>query len=1056
MDHDEVTDQPEEARPSSAYAQSLAEFFARTGAKGVELATHAGYHPSVISRYLKGVRIAPAEFLPEFRSFLAAHGQPISDEEFTGLDTLRRSAQAAGRGHSARAAYSRERIAELEKQVERITARVRERKGGAAVEPGGVAARVNDAHLHVAQSVAPSVAPSQAPPMTLPAAPRGFVGRTGVLRDIMTWLRPDPATNPCEDASSAVLAVAGMGGPGKTALALQAAHQARAGGWFSGGILFADVHGYSPGPPAEISTVVDRFLLGFGVKSSDLPDSTDQKLDAWRTLTDRLAEEGRPLLVVLDNVRTAGQVAGLLPSHPHRALVTSRQTLSALLAHRIGLGPLAPDDAVALLDKALRTGSSGDGRVTGQRPDALRLAELCGHLPLALRITAALLCDDRRRPLAHQADDLADARTRLQAMQYDDVDEQGRPLAVDASIDLSYGLLSTATARAFRLLAPAPGPDISTDSAAVLLGRSPAQTRRILAELARAHLLLPSPTEHERWAMHDLVRLFADEQGRRHAAEDQRDAAVKSLMSHYCTTAEAADTHLQGDCDLPVSDLFPGKDSAATWLEGERANLIATVIAAGEYEHPAATSLAPTLYRFLDLWSHYADMLAVNGVALGACRERGDRLGEAKALNALGIAHRVSGHPQKAIDAHAASADICRDLGERPGEAAAMNNLGSALYLAGRHEEALDARIVAIGLFRETGRRVGEGEALSNRGNTLVSMGRLEEAIDTHTAAVDVFRTIGDRHSEGQALDSLGNTLRAVGRLEEAVDAHAAATRLLKESNDHHRRSRAQRGLGIALHEAGRFEEEIHARTTAIELFQKIKNHVEAGVEFIHMGVALREVGRLEEAIDAHADAVRIFAETKTPSHEVWALNKLAGCTVEAGRYKEAVAHHTRALALAPDSLASITGRGLACFSLGQYDQALADLDRADELAPDSAPVLAVRSSVHRLLGQYERALADVDRAVELDRHAPKGSRCAVSLSASQADSRRRLPILTAPSDRLRTTAGFTTRRRWLSMPYEPRAVRCTWRARLKSSPLDPAGRDHARQMSPTSFWRTA
>lgn len=1003
MDHDEAMVQPEEANPASAYANSLAKLFSRTGARRNELARQVGYDPSVITRFLNGERIAPSDFLPKFRAFLAARGHPISDKEFADLDTLRRSAQAASRGHSGQAAYSRERIAELEKEVERLTEHVRGRKDGAAAELDDIAARVSDEYLRgqtardqaqgrdpdaipqavldelaalrtrveKLQHMAHPVAQTQTGPVTLPAAPPGFVGRTELLHDIMKWLHPDLATNPDEDHASAVLAVAGMGGAGKTALALHAAHQARARGWFSGGILFADLHGYSPAPPAEISTIVDRFLLRFGVKNSDLPAGTDQKLDAWRTITDRLAEEGRPLLVVLDNVHTAGQVAGLLPSDPHRALVTSRQTLSALLAHRISLGPLTPDDAVALLDRALRTGSSGDERVADQRADALRLAELCGHLPLALRITAALLCDDRRRPLAHQADDLADARTRLQAMQYDDVDDQGRPLAVDASIDLSYRHLSAAKARAFRLLAPAPGPDISTEAAAVLLGESPAQTRRLLAELARAHLLLPSPTEHERWAMHDLVRLFADERGRHHAEEDQRDAAVKSLMSHYCTTAEAADTHLRGESDLPVSDLFPDRDGARSWLERERTNLTATVTAAQAYEHPAAVSLASTLYRFLDLWSHYADMLTVNSVALSACRELGDQLGEAKALNALGIAHRMSGRHEEAIDAHTASADICRELGDRRGEAAAMNNLGSALDVSGRYEEAIDAHTTAVNLFKETGNRVGEGEALSNLGLTLGRMGQLEEAIDAHTTAVDVFQKIGDRHSEGQALDSLGDALQEVGRYEEAIDAYTTAARLLKETNDHLRQSGAQSCLGIALQEVGRFEDAIHAHTTAIKLLKESGKRVGEGIELVNLGVALQKVGRLAEAIDAHTTAANLFTEIKSPHREAWALNNLAGCMVKAGRYEEAIADRTRAIELEPDSVASNAGRGLTYFSMGQYDQALADFNRAIELEPDTAWMLAVRGSVHRLAEQYDQALADFNRAIELDSQAP-------------------------------------------------------------------------------------
>jgi hypothetical protein len=178
-------------------------------------------------------------------------------------------------------------------------------------------------------------------PMTLPAAPSGFTGRSAALTEVLNRLEPRLQSGD-ESATIVVSAVAGMAGVGKTALALHAAHQARARGWFPGGHLLADMRGYSADASADSGTVADRFLRAFGVSAKNIPDTAEGKLDACRNLLDQLAQQQRPVLVVLDNVRTAAQIAQLLPSAPHRALITSRHTLSALPVHRVGLGPLPP------------------------------------------------------------------------------------------------------------------------------------------------------------------------------------------------------------------------------------------------------------------------------------------------------------------------------------------------------------------------------------------------------------------------------------------------------------------------------------------------------------------------------------------------------------------------------------------------------------------------------------------------------------------------------------------------------------------------------------------
>jgi hypothetical protein len=109
---------------------------------------------------------------------------------------------------------------------------------------------------------------------------------------------------------------------------------------------------------------------------------------------------------------------------------------------------------------------------------------LCGGLPLALQITAALLAVDPALTAGELAGQLADETQRLEALRYDDGSGASGP-SVAAAFGLSCARLDETSARLFRLLAIAPGLDVSTETAAVLADRQQAATRQVLSGLAR-------------------------------------------------------------------------------------------------------------------------------------------------------------------------------------------------------------------------------------------------------------------------------------------------------------------------------------------------------------------------------------------------------------------------------------------------------------------------------------------------------------------------------------------------------------------------------------------
>ena len=157
--------------------------------------------------------------------------------------------------------------------------------------------------------------------------------------------------------------VSGLAGVGKTELVLRYAEK------FPGGKLFVDLQDYDDKRRLTPADALERLLTDLGVR--EIPRSEDARAALFRTIT----ASHEPLLIVIDNARSAEHVRPLLPNR-HRTIVTSRHLLAGLDdAHHLELGLLASDEATTLVGDA-------------------ELAELCGRLPLALRIMAALRLKD--------------------------------------------------------------------------------------------------------------------------------------------------------------------------------------------------------------------------------------------------------------------------------------------------------------------------------------------------------------------------------------------------------------------------------------------------------------------------------------------------------------------------------------------------------------------------------------------------------------------------------------------------------------------------------------
>ncbi|WP_327401234.1 tetratricopeptide repeat protein [Streptomyces sp. NBC_01288] len=631
----------------------------------------------------------------------------------------------------------------------------------------------------------------------LPPKVPGFTGRRDQLAELLGAF--DRAGG---EAPGAVLvaAVSGLGGIGKTALAVEAVHAACGKGWFPGGVLFVNLHGYDD-DRVTAEQALETLLRALGTSPEHIPNGVDARAALYRSVLAARERELGAVLVLADNASSAEQVRPLHPGGArHRLLATSRSKLPQLGARLLALGELSPEEAYELLDRVLRIADQDDARVANEGEAAAELALLCGHLPLALQIAAALLVLDRDKPVAELVAELAESGDRL--LHLDDGER-----SVRAAFDLSYQRLPAEQARLLRLLALAPGPEVTAEVVASLDGADTAPVR-VLDALCRAHLVEPG-SGRGRWRLHDLVRVFGVGVIERDARLwEEGEAARERVLEFYHRWARVADGWLRWLPTMPEPERFGDRTGALAWFDSERAGLVAAVQWAQDDRFASmAVWLSECLGEYLAWRRSFDDLITVCGVARQAANRAGNRVDEAIAWNNLGIALREVGRAEEAVDAQIRARDLYQAVGDRRREAMAWNSLGNALREVGKTEEAIDAHTRARDLHQAVGDRHGEAMAWNNLGASLREASRVGEAVDVHTRARDLFQAVGDRLGEAITWNNLGATLRGLGRVEEEAEAYEKALEGYREIDDWYGTGQTLYNLALAHHDAARHAE---------------------------------------------------------------------------------------------------------------------------------------------------------------------------------------------------------------------------------------------------------
>ncbi|MGH3761450.1 BTAD domain-containing putative transcriptional regulator [Actinophytocola sp.] len=673
-------------------------------------------------------------------------------------------------------------------------------------------------------------------PAQLPADVPLFVGRDDLARSMCDRLT-------ARGAAPRVVVVAGAGGSGKSTLAVHVAHLVR--GEFGDGQLFATLSAADP-----VDVLAD-FLLALGTPQARIPGTLEQRAALFRSAT-----AGRELLVVLDDARDAAQVRPLLPGHAGCAvLVTSRSRLAALEAtDRVPVEGLPAAEAVGLLSSML-----GAERVAAEPEAAAELARHCGHLPLALRVSAARLTNRPQWPIRMLAERLADERARLDELALGDLD-------VRASFMLSYQQLDPDAARAFRLWSLAAARSLPEQAAAAMLGAARRAADAVAETLTDLHLLDLTPTGHLR--LHDLLRQLGRDLAGELDLPEVREDALGRLTGWYAHSfAAALAAALPGV--RPARYLLPGAEAAArfgtaaealSWLDTERAALAAVVLdAAGRNLIPPRDLVwvAANFGRYAGPRGYLTEWRQLCRSAVDAAQRFGDRRSEARAMIAMGaVAHR-SHELDAAADHLRWAAGEVLDSGD-PTEATAIGNL-ALVYESLQHRGEVVAHLTrAHDIYEQVGDVRGQANALVHLGRQRTELGDLDEASSLFGRALELIGPLAAADLEAGAHNGLADAARLRDQPAAADRHYQAALEIGGATKNPEIQGTALAGIARLRSAAGRTAAAIDHLEQAISAFRYGQFDSRLAPALVELGALLRGSGQSERADICLAEATAL------------------------------------------------------------------------------------------------------------------------------------------------------------------------------------------------------
>jgi len=758
-----------------------------------------------------------------------------------------------------------------------------------------------------------------------------FTGREDLLQTLANVFRTDHLAVLSQPQTQAI---SGLGGIGKTQLAVEyayrAAHRYQAVFWVS-------------------AVTQETLQAGYTAlaEALNLPEKDEQDQSLMLQAVRRWLQTHTNWLLILDNADDLSLVVPFLPPmYGGHILLTTRAQSIGRFAAWIEVDTLALDVGALLLLR--RTGLvASDASLEVASPSDLNIAraitEELGGLPLALDQAGAYI-EETECSLANYQYLYREQRTELLRSRRGLVDDHPESVATTWALSFEHvERRSPAAADLLRLcafLAADAIPEELLTEAAEELGdilapvAADAYLRDQAISVLRAYSLVVRDPQAQTLTVHRLVQAVLRDSM---PAETQQ-----AWMRRVVLAVNAAFPHGAFESWSACERLLPHSLVCATWIEQARittAKAAHLLFQTGLYLDERA--------RYVEAELLYQRALSIREQSLGP--EHPD---VADSLNNLANLYDSQGKYAEAELLYQRALSIReQSLGpEHPDVAALLNNLASSYRAQGKHAEA---------------------ELLYQRALHIREQSQESESSDV-----------------AYPLTNLATLYLEQGKYTEAEPLYQRALRIREQSQgpEHPDVAYPLNGLANLYSEQGRYEEAelLYQRALSIREQSLGPEHPDVADSLNGLAELYREQGRYAEAEPLYQRALRICEQSQESesSDVAYPLNNLANLYYSQGRYAEAEPLYQRALRICeqslgsehPDVVASLNGLAALCRGQGKYAEAEPLYQRALRICeqslwpehPDVADLLNNLAILYGEQGKYTEAEQLYQRALRI------------------------------------------------------------------------------------------
>ena len=735
-------------------------------------------------------------------------------------------------------------------------------------------------------------------PNEIPAATDRFIAREPELAKLALGLKAPE--------KMALCLVVGMGGVGKSFLAAEAARRLLAEGAFPDGAIWFATYEQS------YLQVMEHVIGVFGTPAAS------QEVSAIQAAYSRTMKSRR-VLIVVDNALAASQITPLLTDSPNSAiLVTSRNRMPYLKSRMTGsveLATMSGDEAVDLL--LSKAGQLPDE----QRPALYKVASLCGHLPLALSISGALLAEREMWPSVQSF------AIRLEKHRLDCLAIDGSPdLDVRAVLHLGYEQMGDEQARVFRSLPLLGRASFGASAVSRMLGQDKDSTITCLAQLIGRSVLVRSV--YGKYVMHDLLRELALELLTRDESEEQARWLQRRAEAYWDIWHEAlkldqkaAGYARKSNFDKALENYQKGQ-ALSEEIDERQGIAFALGGIAAVWAHKGNADRAIEFYQKAinlsrEIGDQKGEASTFGGLATAWAKKGdtgqaiyfyekalelnikiGDRKGEASTLGGIAATWAKTGDADKARRYYEMDRAICEEIGDLKGESAALGGIAAAWAKNGDFAKSLEFNDKGLAISDKIGDPKGTSYALAGIAAAWSQKGDANRAIEFYKKALVLNKEIGDSHGESYSLGGIAAAMMKKGDTDKAMEFYRQACRLNKENRDQKGEASSLGGIAAAWLRKGNADKALEFYDKASKLNHQINDAKGEASSLGGMAAAWAKKGDPDKAIEFYEQASLLNEQIDDKKGKASALGGIAGVWAHRGNFDKAIEIYQEGLAL--------------------------------------------------------------------------------------------------------------------------------------------------------------